>query len=194
MAIIVIGGHARNVGKTSLAAAIIASWPERRWTAVKISSHWHNEGKDAAGADPERDCRIDEDLRRGGTDTGRYLEAGAARSFWIRVKPGKLEECLPQLQTVLGGGDAVIESNAMARFVPYGLFLMVCRPDIGEFKESARKVLPLADAVVAVNCTDAARIRAILPAGAAAELPVFPLEDPRKLTPELVGFIKSRIE
>lgn len=193
MAIVIIGGHARNVGKTSVAAAVIAAWPERRWTAAKISSHWHDRNRGGSEFPAQDVCRIDEELQKGSTDTGRYLAAGAAHSYWIRVRPGRLEECLPQLMTVLDGGDVVLESNAIARFIPYDLFLMVYRQGIGEFKTSARETLPLADAVVSMDCDDIERIRAGLPSGAAPEIPVFPLQNPQKLTPELSLFIQSRI-
>jgi len=193
MAIILIGGHARNVGKTSVAAAVVSAFPERRWTAVKISSHWHDRNEDAVEENIEGICRIDEELQKGSTDTGRYLAAGAARSYWIRVRPGKLEECLPQLAPVFDGGDVVVESNAIARFARHELFLMVYRQGIGEFKESARKALPLAHAIVAVECNDGEQVRRSLPAGIVPDIPIFLLENPQKLTSELARFIKSRI-
>ena len=39
MAIIVVGGSNRGVGKTALVCGLIAALPEYRWAAVKISSH-----------------------------------------------------------------------------------------------------------------------------------------------------------
>jgi dethiobiotin synthetase len=41
MAIIFIGGHSRNVGKTSVVAGLIATLPERRWTSMKITQFGH---------------------------------------------------------------------------------------------------------------------------------------------------------
>ncbi len=41
MAIIVVGGSNRGVGKTALVCGLIAALPEYRWTAVKISTHEH---------------------------------------------------------------------------------------------------------------------------------------------------------
>jgi hypothetical protein len=41
MAIIVVGGSNRGVGKTSLVCGLIAALPEYRWTAVKITTHDH---------------------------------------------------------------------------------------------------------------------------------------------------------
>ena len=45
MAIVVIGGHSRNIGKTSVVCALIAAMPERRWTAIKITQCKHDKGK-----------------------------------------------------------------------------------------------------------------------------------------------------
>ncbi len=48
--IIVVGGNARKVGKTSLVCAVIAAFPQVEWRAVKLSPHQH---RDAEG-DSER--------------------------------------------------------------------------------------------------------------------------------------------
>ena len=41
MAIVVIGGHSRNIGKTSVVCALISALPARRWTAIKITQFGH---------------------------------------------------------------------------------------------------------------------------------------------------------
>ena len=41
MALIVVGGHSRSVGKTSVVAGIIAALPEMHWTAAKITQYGH---------------------------------------------------------------------------------------------------------------------------------------------------------
>ena len=43
MAVIVVGGHSRNVGKTSVVAGLISAFSRYSWTAVKISWHRHAE-------------------------------------------------------------------------------------------------------------------------------------------------------
>ena len=52
MAIIVVGGSNRGVGKTALVCGLIAALPEYRWAAVKISSHVHTQA-----ASPDTDER-----------------------------------------------------------------------------------------------------------------------------------------
>ena len=41
MALIVIGGHSRSVGKTSVVAGITSALREFEWTAVKITQYGH---------------------------------------------------------------------------------------------------------------------------------------------------------
>ncbi|MGC2513780.1 MAG: hypothetical protein WA383_04610, partial [Terriglobales bacterium] len=42
MPILVIGGHTRSVGKTSVVAGLIAALPAFHWTALKITQYGHN--------------------------------------------------------------------------------------------------------------------------------------------------------
>ena len=53
MSLVVVGGQARKVGKTSVVAGLISSIGERRWTAIKTSGHIHRH----CGCDIEADCR-----------------------------------------------------------------------------------------------------------------------------------------
>jgi hypothetical protein len=43
MAIIVVGGSNRGVGKTALVCGLIAALPDYRWAAVKITTHGHKQ-------------------------------------------------------------------------------------------------------------------------------------------------------
>ena len=47
--LVVVGGHSRNIGKTSVVAGLIRRLRDRKWTAVKITQYGHgvcsNEGK-----------------------------------------------------------------------------------------------------------------------------------------------------
>ncbi len=47
---VVVGGNARNVGKTTLICAIIAAFPQLNWQALKITPHEHL----SASGDTER--------------------------------------------------------------------------------------------------------------------------------------------
>ncbi len=123
MAILVIGGHSRNVGKTSVVAGLIAALPERRWTAVKITQFGHGicsvNGESCDCATDEHTVAISEERDAGGgTDTSRFLLAGAQRSLWVRSKQGFLAEVMPSLRKRLEGeSNVIVESNSVIRFL-----------------------------------------------------------------------------
>jgi len=65
--IVVVGGSARKVGKTTVVCEIVAATKQAQWFAVKISPHAHEPS--AFG------------------DTERYLAAGAARALLTTELP-----------------------------------------------------------------------------------------------------------
>jgi len=142
MAVVVVGGQARKVGKTSLMAALIAAMPEKRWTAMKITQHQHG---------GERPVSVlEESDRQNGTDSGRYLAAGAVRSLWIRASP--LEAAMPQIRKEMEqAGNVMIESNSILGFLQPDLFLCVLDGRELDFKDSANRYLDRADAVVVMG-------------------------------------------
>src|SRR5260370_3704576 len=96
MAILVIGGHSRSVGKTSVVASLIAALPERRWTAVKITQFGHGicsvNGESCDCATDEHTVAISQERdATGGTDTSRFLLASAPRS----LSGGRTHRSLP---------------------------------------------------------------------------------------------------
>ena len=154
MAIVVVGGHTRNIGKTSVVAGLIAALPEMHWTAFKITQYGH--GVCSANGEP-CDCETadhsvavsEEHAAASGTDSARYLAAGAARSFWVRTRQGQLAEAMPRLRKELAlAENAILESNAVLRFLRPDVFLSVLDPEVADFKESALRYLDRADAVL----------------------------------------------
>ena len=135
MALVVVGGQARKVGKTSVMAGLIAAMPEMRWTAIKMTQHGHG------------DCRVFEERDAGsGRDTGRYLAAGAVRSLLIQ---GGMGEAMVRVREEIGGAENVmIESNSVVGFVRPDVFVMVLDAGNADFKDSAKRYLDRADAVV----------------------------------------------
>jgi hypothetical protein len=137
MAIIVIGGQVKDIGKTSVICGLIAVMPERRWTAIKISRHGHG-----AGAVEERDATT-------GTDSSRYLAAGAARAFWISTDEDQLAEAMPHIRAAMMGAENVIlESNGVLEFLQPDLYAVVLDPAVADFKVSALRYLKRADAIL----------------------------------------------
>jgi hypothetical protein len=159
MAIVVVGGHTRNIGKTSVMAGLIAAMPERHWTAFKITQFGH--GVCSANGEP-CDCETadhtiaisEERDGASGTDSARYLAAGAVRSFWVRTRQGQLAEAMPRLRKEIAAAEnAIIESNSVLRFMVPDVLVSVLDPSTADFKESAKRYLDRADAVVVTGGT-----------------------------------------
>ena len=155
MSVVVVGGHTRNIGKTSVVCEIIRAFPERRWTAVKITQYGHGvcsangEACDCVTADHSM-ALSQEREGTSGTDSSRYLVAGAERSFWLRTAQGNLAEAMPRLRALIAGseGDVILESNSVLRFLRPDVYVSVLDPAVEDFKPSALQYLDRADAVV----------------------------------------------
>ena len=154
MAIVVVGGHTRNIGKTSVVAGLIASLPQMEWTAFKVTQFGH--GICSANGEP-CDCETDahtvavteEHSSSSGTDSARFLAAGAVRSYWVRTRQGQLAEAMPRVRKELARAkNAILESNSIVRFLKPDLYLTVLDPAIQDFKPSAQYFLDRADAVL----------------------------------------------
>ncbi|WP_263410172.1 hypothetical protein [Terriglobus tenax] len=150
--LVVVGGHTRNIGKTSAVCELIRSFPAQDWTAVKITQYGHSVC--SANGEP-CDCQTadhtlalsEERNAETGTDTSRYLAAGAARSLWLRTRQGQLAEAMPRLRMELAkAANNVLESNSVIRLLRPDLYLAVLSPGVVDFKPSAQYVLDRADA------------------------------------------------
>ncbi len=154
MAIVVIGGHTRNIGKTSVVAGLIAALPEKHWTAFKITQFGHgvcSANGEACDCDTgDHTVAISEERQRdSGTDSSRYLAAGAQRAYWVRTRQGQLAEAMPRLRKLLAASEnCIVESNSILRFLKPDVFVSVLDAATADFKESARRYLDRADAIV----------------------------------------------
>ena len=98
--VIVVGGHTRSIGKTQLVCDVIAAFPREKWIAGKITQYGHGvcarNGDNCDCAPTEHVSALDWEMQADtGTDSARFLAAGACRSFWLRTKQGYLAEGLP---------------------------------------------------------------------------------------------------
>ena len=112
--LVVVGGHSRNIGKTSVMSSFIRRTAGKQWAAVKITQFGH--GKCAAGGDCE--CAgtdhvysITEETAASPKDSGRYLEAGASKAYWLRTRQGNLGHALPALKKILAENTNIIENR-----------------------------------------------------------------------------------
>jgi hypothetical protein len=199
MAIVVVGGHSRNIGKTSVVAGLIAALSDMHWTAFKITQFGH--GVCSANGEP-CDCETADhtiavsEERQGatGTDSARYLEAGAMRSFWVRTRQGNLAEAMPRIRKELERAEnAVIESNSIMRFLRPDIYLSVLDPMVEDFKDSARFYLDRADAVLVpegvLGRPDWKGVSLKLVEGT----PVLAMRPPIYVTEEVIRFVAAQI-
>lgn len=199
MAIVVVGGHSRNVGKTSVVAGLIAAMPEMRWTAFKVTQFGH--GMCSANGEPcdcetaEHAVAVSEERDAAtGTDSARFLGAGALRSLWVRTRTGDLAEAMPRIRKELAQTEnAIFESNSILRFLRPDLYLSVVDPGVEDFKDSARLYLDRADAVLApegvLGRPEWKGVSLRLVEGT----PVLPMRPPLYVTDEVVAFVRERL-
>ena len=198
MAIVVIGGHSRSVGKTSVVAGLIAALPEFNWTAVKITQYGHGicsaNGEACDCATGDHSWAISEERDRSGdSDTSRFLVAGAVQSLWTRTEQGRLAEAMPTLRRRLEGAcNVIIESNSILKFLRPDLYLTVLDPSTADFKNSAREFLDRADAVILHEVPGGAAWQAVS-LKPVVERPVFRISPPRYVTPEIAQFVRSSL-
>ncbi len=160
--VIVVGGHTRSIGKTQLVCDVISAFPKTNWIAGKITQYGHGvcaqNGNNCDCAPDEHVCAIEWEAHpQSGTDSARFLAAGAKRSFWLRTKQGFLAEGLPLMRDALrqtlseAGQDSpplILESNSLLQFLKPTLYFAVIAPAREDFKDSARIALDRADALV----------------------------------------------
>lgn len=192
MAVIVVGGQSRNIGKTSVAAALIARLPEFRWTAFKITQYGH--GFCTADGKPCQ-CQTEDSCvsvtaehdAASGTDSSRFLAAGAARSLWVRTRIGMLAEAMPRIRQELAAADnAILESNSILDFLEPDIYLTVLDPSVADWKDSARRLLARADAVL---LTAPAPDNVVMPPKA----PRFLIEPPDYMSDAVVDFVRASL-
>lgn len=156
--LVAVGGHSRNIGKTSLVASLIRALPQWNWTAMKITQFGHGmcsiSGKscDCCLA-PEHAYAISAEPAASRSDSGRFLAAGARSSYWVRTAMGQLDSALPAIRKVLAASEnLIVESNSIVPFLaPDDLYLVLLDAAQPDFKASSLRFLKRADACVVVD-------------------------------------------
>jgi hypothetical protein len=197
MSLVVVGGHTRNIGKTSVVAGLITALPEYNWTAMKITQHGH--GICSAAGEP-CDCAVEydhpyaisEETAATGTDSGRFLAAGARRAFWLRTAVGQLGAAAGVIRQIVEESEnTIVESNSILQFWRPDLYLVVVDFGASDFKESALRNLDRADCLIPVSGAEARWT------GVSRRLweskPRFPAAPPRYVSGELAEFVTRRL-
>lgn len=203
MAIVVVGGHTRNIGKTSVVAGLIRALPEMQWTAFKITQFGHGvcsangEACDCETADHTIAISEERDPATG-TDSARYLEAGAVRSFWVRTRQGQLAEAMPRLRkeferTHANLGNVIMESNSILRFLRPDVFLSVLDPATADFKLSALRYLDRADAVLIPDEELGSPEWSGVSLKLIERIPRFKMHPPEYVTGEISSFVAEKL-
>ena len=192
--LVVVGGHSRNIGKTSVVAGLIRRLRDRKWAALKITQYGHgvcsNEGKacECAPGDEEHPFALSEEYEPSKTDSGRFLAAGADRSFWLRTPAGELPRAADLVHKIVSQNENVIvESNSILELVQPDLFLMVMDFACEDFKSSSLRFLDRADAFLVID----RGLNAPMAAGVLPDRPQFLIKPPRYVTPEVAEFVAA---
>jgi len=183
MAVIVVGGSGHGVGKTALVCGLIRAFPEVEWSAVKITSHDYGRG---AGVWEESEAGE-------GTDTSRYLAAGARKSLLVTAVDEELEvlvrQALSQCSAPSSAGSSrplgiILESNRVLKFVEPDLLLGIEGAPGTERKVSYERVAARADAVAR---------RAQRDGVVEGERPVFELKDLERLSEPMKNWLSGKM-
>ena len=199
MNIVVVGGHSRNIGKTSVMAGLIRRVSPPAWTAVKITQYGHGicsvDGKPCACQPTEHSFALTEEKdRHGRSDTHRFLAAGARRSLWLRVRQGQLDRALPRLLRALRSEDWVmIESNSILGLLRPALYLFVLDGLQQDFKPSAQRYLSRADALIPVESSLNAVSWPEIENSLLTDKPTFPVSRADFANSRLDEFVRRRL-
>lgn len=155
---ILLAGAGQNVGKTSFAVAAIRHLKQLGNVvyALKITPHFHTSNPDhliIQTADYQVSLEKDS---LGNKDSSRMLEAGADEVFFAQTKT---DTALPKVFDFVNRMASenvfwVCESGGLRFFVDPGLFLYFKLKGEEPQKESAKKLMPLADRIVEFNGSD----------------------------------------
>lgn len=183
MATIVVGGSGRGVGKTALICGLIAALPEFCWTAVKVTSHDHGNTQPL----------WEETTPGQGTDTARYLAAGAQRAFLAvpALRDGspvpEFPQLLAELWSKLGPGAHVLfESNRIVQYLKPDLCLLV-QGGLAWHKASFSLAVRHGDALVAASGANQ------MIAGGEQSKPIFHLASLERVSPEMLAWLRERL-
>lgn len=189
--LIVVGGHSRNIGKTSVVVGLIRALREFQFTAVKITQYGHGEcsshGKSCGcEAEAEHPYALSEEYEPGTTDSGRFLAAGARRSFWLRTRMGELSAAAAPLKKLLTQhGNVIVESNSLLELAEPDLYLVTLDFACSDFKDSSARFLHRADAFVVIE-------RGQWKPDAWDQRPCFRAHPPQYVSAELAEFCRQK--
>ena len=197
--LVVVGGHSRNIGKTSVVAGLIRKLRARKWTAVKITQYGNGvcmHGGGACGCEPAAGeaFALSEEYEPNETDTGRFVAAGAERSLWLRAPAGELARAAGTIRKILDqSANVIVESNSIVELVRPDVFLMLMDFSCEDFKPSSLRFLDRADAFVVIDRGINAPLWADVARGLWDGKPQFLVKPPAYVTPAVADFVRTKL-
>lgn len=132
--------------------------------------------------------------RQGRGDTKRFLQAGARRSLWLRVRQGQLHRAMPALLRSLRPDKWVmIESNSIVGFLDPALYLFLLDHSTGDFKASAQKYLERADVLVTIGSLGGINPWPDIEARLLAEKPIVSVSRPEYASEDLTHLVRVKL-
>ncbi len=197
--LVVVGGHTRNIGKTSVVAGLIRSLHDLKWTAVKITQYGHgvcsHEGE-RCGCETELEhpYALTEEYAPGGADSERFLAAGAERSFWLRTRAGELARAAGVIRKLVEQNrNVIMESNSVVELVDPDVFLMVLDFASRDFKASSLRMLDRAHAFVVIHAAAQEPHWADVDTRVWEKKPRFVVDPPDYVTPAVTAFVREKL-
>jgi hypothetical protein len=183
VAILVVGGSTKDIGKTSLICGIISALRDFHWTAVKITGHSYVTASSAESETPS--AIVWEETTVGqATDTARYLAVGARRALLVTRRQEEVP--IKEIRQALGNDRNILfESNRIIDMLRPDVCLALIG-DAQELKPSFLRLIRIADALVTFS---GHRQFPDAPAG----IPVFMQQSPDQISPELMEWLRARL-
>ena len=197
--LVVVGGHSRNIGKTSVVAGLIRKLRDQKWTALKITQYGHgvcSHQGEACGCEtePEHPFALSEEYEPSRTDSGRFLAAGAERSFWLRTPMGELARAKKTLAKLTAPGrNVIVESNSVVELIDPDVFLMVLDFSCQDFKPSSLRFMDRADAFIVIDRGINIPLWEDIARGLWDQKPQFAVKPPVYVTEAVTEFVRSRL-
>jgi hypothetical protein len=197
--LVAVGGHSRNIGKTSVVAGLIRKLRDLRWTAVKITQYGNGvcaQDGGACGCEPApgEPFALTEEYQPGKSDSGRFLAAGAERSFWLRTPAGEPARAAGTIRKIVKqSANVIVESNSVVELVQPDVFLMVLDFSCEDFKPSSARFLDRADAFVVIDRGINAPLWQDIARGIWDGKPQFLVKPPVYVTLAVADFVRSRL-
>ena len=197
--LVVVGGHSRNIGKTSVVAGLIRKLPHRNWTAMKVTQYGHgvcsrNGGACDCATGVDHAFALSQEEEPNRNDSGRFLAAGARRSYWLRASAANLACAVPAIRKIVAESEnAIVESNSLLQFIDPDLYVVVLDFSREDFKASTLRFMNRADAFVIVDAGINVPLWQDVARGLWDTKPHFPARPPRYVSDELAEFVDERL-